>query len=272
MTVPAGGSSRRVDGHEARGPILAIDTAFERCSAGVYDPATDRLLAAAEPIIGKGHAERLMGIVGDVLARANLRYGDLSKLGVTVGPGSFTGLRVGVSAVRGLALALGIPAVGLSTLEAMAEPFARGIGETDAVLAVLDAKRGELYVALYGTGGIERVAPVAMAPEALAAMLRSSDRIARHPADGVFGHLGLVGSGAAIAHEHLVLQPGLADRLTILSSEARVDIVALARLAAGRSGDGPPVPLYLRGADARPAAPPAGLRFAGASPSQANRV
>ena len=257
------------------GPLLAIDTAFDRCSAGLYDLAAGLMLASAEPVIGKGHAERLIGIVGDVLAEAGLRYGELSKLVVTVGPGSFTGLRVGVSAVRGLALALGIPAVGVSTLEAMAAPFAHDLGEADVVLAVLDAKRGELYAALYGRDGEERAAPVVIAPEDLPAFLRTSRKPLqdeRGPLNGHPGRFILVGSGAEIACRRLAAEPGLADRVTILSSEARVDIAALAGLGAVRRLGGPPVPLYLRGADARPAPPAAGLTFSGASLSQAVRV
>ncbi len=269
----------------ARGPLLAIDTAFERCSAGLYDTTTDRMLASAELVIGKGHAEQLMGIVGDVLAEAGMRYGDLAKLAVTVGPGSFTGLRVGVSAVRGLALALGIPAVGVSTLEAMAAPFVRDLGRADAVLAVLDAKRGEVYAALYGPDGKERVAPTAIAPEDLLSLLEwprntsrdSRERDNREPDNpkivfGQTGQLALVGSGAQLVLEHLLAQASLVDRLTILSTEARVDIAALAKLAIERQAEGSPVPLYLRGADAKPAAPAAGLRFARASLSQAVRV
>ena len=260
---------------QTSGPLLAIDTAFEHCSAGLYDLATGFMLASAEPVIGKGHAERLMGIIGDVLAEAGLRYGDLSRLAVTVGPGSFTGLRVGVSAVRGLALALGIPAVGVSTLEAMAEPFVHDLGEADAVLAVLDAKRGELYAALYGCGGEERAAPVAIAPEALLSLVETSRNIS-HGVQGVpfrqSGRLFLVGSGAEIAQQVLAAETGLADRLTMLSTEARIDIAALARLGAARQAGSPPVPLYLRGADAKPATPAAGLTFSGASLSQAVRV
>ena len=257
------------------GPLLAVDTAFERCSAGLYDLASGLVLASAEPVIGKGHAERLMGIIGDVLAEAGLRYGDLSKLAVTVGPGSFTGLRVGVSAVRGLALALGIPAVGVSTLEAMAAPFVHDLGDADAVLAVLDAKRGELYAALYGRGGKERAAPVAIAPEDLPALLQTSCITSQDERGSPYGPRGrfvIVGSGAEIAQHVIAAEPGLVDRLTILSSEARVDIAALARIAAARQAGGPPVPLYLRGADAKPATPVAGLTFSGASLSQAVRA
>ena len=95
--------------------ILALDTAFTRCTAAVYDPAGEgRLLAAAEPDIGTGHAERLTGVIDDVLTEAGATHGDLARIVVTTGPGSFTGIRVGVAAARGLALALDIPALGVS--------------------------------------------------------------------------------------------------------------------------------------------------------------
>ena len=119
--------------------LLAIDTAFERCSAGLLDMDARRMLARAEPEIGKGHAERLMGVVAEVLTEAGASYADLGRIAVAVGPGSFTGLRVGVAAARGLSLALAVPAVGIGTLDALAAPH---IGTGSPILAVLDARRG----------------------------------------------------------------------------------------------------------------------------------
>ena len=258
------------------GLILAIDTAFERCAVGLFDPAGDRLLAAAEPLIGKGHAERLMGLVETVLADAGRCYGDLGRLAVTVGPGSFTGLRVGIAAVRGLALSLSVPAVGVSTLEALAAPHQSTPNGGRVVLSVLDAKRGEVYAGLYGpetgtrgSGGVLG-APTALAPDALAAFVQTGlDRSGGGPSSRLSSNdLALVGTGAAIAAASLAAAWNSADGdgpvPITLTDEAHVDLLTLSRLAAAREADGPPLPLYLRGADAKPASAAAGLRFSAA--------
>lgn len=231
--------------------LLAIDTAFERCSAGLLDLRSGVIVGRAEPEIGKGHAERLMGVVDAVLESASTGYEDIAKLAVTVGPGSFTGLRVGVSAARGLALALGVPAIGVTTLEALAAPH---VGCGKPILSVLDAKRGEVYAALFSADGALLEAPRALPPQALRAFVAgfAGDRT-----------IGLVGTGAAIAAA--VLHPRASE---VLTDEARVDIAALARLAAGREPGVPPRPLYLRAADAKPASATAGVAFGSESTPQ----
>lgn len=215
--------------------LLAIDTAGSRCAACLFDLGAGRVVARADPDIGKGHAEMLMDEVADLLDEAGASYADLTRLAVTVGPGSFTGLRVGVAAVRGLALALGLPAIGVGTLEALAEPYRL---ERLPVLAVLDAKRGEVYAALHGADGAEVESPRALAPADLAGLL-----------GGVKPGTSLIaaGSGAAIAAEVLGgrfdVRPRPGDT---------VDIAAVARIAALRAPGDVPRPLYLRGADAKP--------------------
>ncbi|MEX6508858.1 tRNA (adenosine(37)-N6)-threonylcarbamoyltransferase complex dimerization subunit type 1 TsaB [Jiella sp. M17.18] len=220
--------------------LLAIDTAFERCSAGILDLDTGRMLARAEPEIGKGHAERLMGVIDGVLADAGAIYGDVARLAVSVGPGSFTGLRVGVAAARGLALALGVPAVGIGTLEVLAAPH---LGDRP-ILSVLDARRGEVYAELFHPGGISLAGPAALPIGELAAFVSAADP----------DRLGIVGTGASIAQGALA---GVATE--VLSDEARIDMEVMARLAALQEPEGPPRPLYLRGADAKPATPTKGL-------------
>ncbi|MBO0661354.1 tRNA (adenosine(37)-N6)-threonylcarbamoyltransferase complex dimerization subunit type 1 TsaB [Jiella sp. MQZ9-1] len=222
--------------------ILAIDTAFSRCTAALFDPRGDgRLLAAAEPEIGKGHAERLTGVIDSVLAEAGVAYGDLARIVVTTGPGSFTGVRVGVAAARGLALALAVPAIGVSTLDALA---ACALGGSKAqnpaapVLAVLDARRDEVYAALYAADGAMISAAAALAPEAL------GDVVAACPAATP---LILVGTGAKIAADQLAARP-----TTIEQDSDRIDPETLARLGATTIPGEPPRPLYLRGADAKP--------------------
>ncbi|MEF2073791.1 tRNA (adenosine(37)-N6)-threonylcarbamoyltransferase complex dimerization subunit type 1 TsaB [Consotaella aegiceratis] len=216
------------------GLVLAIDTAAARCAACVYDPSDGVVLARADPEIGRGHAERLMDILSSVLAEASAEFADIGKIAVTVGPGSFTGLRVGVAAARGLALARGVPAVGVSTLEALAEPH---LDRGDPVLAVIDAKRGELYAALYGATGACLLEPAAVAPEDLAG---------RIGALGLQGPMTLVGTGATIA-------AAILDRARIgtVREDVTCDIAVVARLGAARPAGHAPVPLYLRGPDAK---------------------
>ena len=100
--------------------LLAIDTASTLCAACIHDSAAGRELGRAVLDLGKGHAEHLMGVVHDAMAQAGVDFSALERIAVAVGPGSFTGIRVGVSAARGFAMALKIPAVGVTTLEAIA--------------------------------------------------------------------------------------------------------------------------------------------------------
>src|SRR5579872_2478679 len=102
--------------------ILAIDTALAACSAAVLDTEQAVISAHESLAMTRGHAEALMPLVARVLDRAKCDFSEIDRIAVTTGPGSFTGLRVGISAARGLALAAGKPAVGLSTLAAYAAP------------------------------------------------------------------------------------------------------------------------------------------------------
>ncbi|MCE7030266.1 tRNA (adenosine(37)-N6)-threonylcarbamoyltransferase complex dimerization subunit type 1 TsaB [Jiella avicenniae] len=235
--------------------ILALDTAFARCTAAVFDPSGEgRLLASAEPEIGTGHAERLTGVVDAVLAEAGAGYRDLSRIVVTTGPGSFTGIRVGVAAARGLSLALDIPAVGVSTLQALAGGAVTnedGGAKAVPVLAVVDARRGEVYAALFSGGGAMLSGPAALQPSGLAAFLAGAAEGQPVAPRGAGGPLRLVGSGSAIAEATL---SGVAT--TIVADTDRIDPEILARLGAGAQTGEPPRPLYLRGADAKPSSAP----------------
>src|SRR6478609_5780043 len=102
--------------------ILAIDTALEACSAAVLDTEAGRTIAGESIDMARGHAEALMPLIARVMSDAQIDFSELGRIAVTVGPGSFTGMRVGIAAARGLALAAGRPAVGLSTLACYAAP------------------------------------------------------------------------------------------------------------------------------------------------------
>ena len=212
--------------------LLAIDTALDACSVAVHDDGGDVLrLTTASEVLGRGHAERLMGMIGEVMAEASLPFAALDRIAVTVGPGSFTGLRVGLSAARGIALVVGAPAVGIGTLAALAA----GLSVGEPVHAVLAAKGGEIYAQAFAADGAPLDAPQAADAAAYGAALPSG--------------AALYGSGAA----KLVAASGRED-LRVLGEAGWPDISAVARLgAAAETGSHPPEPLYLRPPDAAPA-------------------
>ena len=128
--------------------ILAVDTALAACSAAVYDAEMQRVLAAAFQPMATGHAEAIGPMVRDVMENSGLAFSSLDRIAATIGPGTFTGLRIGLAFARGLKLALGLPMVGMTTLKAIAanvtsNPRARPI----AVL--IDARRGNVYSQLF---------------------------------------------------------------------------------------------------------------------------
>src|SRR3954464_3523204 len=93
--------------------VLAIDTALEACSAAVLDTERPQAAVRESHLMARGHAEALMPLVARVMDKAGLDFKQLDRIAVTTGPGSFTGLRVGIAAARGIALAAGRPAIGL---------------------------------------------------------------------------------------------------------------------------------------------------------------
>src|SRR6266404_2143129 len=107
--------------------LLAIDTAGPDCAVALARSGADggKILVRTSERIGRGRAERLMPMIESALAEAGADFADLDRVAVTTGPGSFTGVRVGIAAARGLALALDIPAVGVRSLDALAFPIAR---------------------------------------------------------------------------------------------------------------------------------------------------
>ncbi len=206
--------------------VLGLDTASPACSAALIDG--ERVLAArSEPML-KGHQERLATMVAEVMAEAGVGFPQLDRIAVTVGPGSFTGLRVGLAFAKGLALALDIPCAGIGGLAALA------FGAPGFVAAAIDAKRGQVYLQVF-TDGVPLMAPDVLHIEIAAARLAELWR---------GGPAILIGSGAKLLE-------GVIPGATILDSPAP-DPVAVARLgAAVRAPVPPPRPLYLRAPDAR---------------------
>ena len=132
--------------------ILAIDTSLPAVSVCVFDSGAQKVLARETTPMLKGHAEALMPMVERVMSRVGGGFASLGRVAATVGPGSFTGIRIGVAAARGIALACGIEAVGVSTLAALATPLLFA-DDGRIVAAVIDALHGHVYLSAYGPGG-----------------------------------------------------------------------------------------------------------------------
>lgn len=204
-----------------------MDTAANFCSACVWDG--ERVLAAEERDIGRGHAEQLVETVEAALAAAGTQFADIGRIAVAVGPGSFTGIRVGVAAARGFGLALGVPVMGVTTLEALA---ADALEQADGpVTVVIHGGRGQIFLQSFSAGAEPIGEPEAVAVEDAAASVPSSARF-------------LAGNAAG------EIAAALGRPVAAGTDRATGSIATIARLAG--TSVRPPVPLYLRGADAKP--------------------
>lgn len=213
--------------------ILSLDTAMAACSAAVIDTEVPAPLAEAFVPMERGHAEALAPMVADVIARAGIGYSGLHRIAVTTGPGTFTGVRIGLSFARGLGLALGIPVVGIDSLSAIAanEPSDRSL------LVATDARNGEIYAARFDAARRPLSPPHITTAEDAARELNPGLMI-----------LGTAGA-AVIA----------ASRMAGLSLSRAGDLPVAARFgrqAAGQAPSGMPGPLYLRAPDAKPQSAP----------------
>jgi tRNA threonylcarbamoyladenosine biosynthesis protein TsaB len=135
--------------------ILSIETSTSICSVAIHEQG--ELIALAEIKEPGAHAEKLLLLVDEVFEKAGLSFADLDAVAVSQGPGSYTGLRIGVSTAKGIAYALEIPLIGINTLQAMAasQPVAPG----DYVVAVLDARRKEVYTQTFGDS-LQELSPI----------------------------------------------------------------------------------------------------------------
>ena len=210
--------------------ILAVDTALGACSAALLEE--DCILARRFAAMERGHAEALAPMVEEVMCEACLAFQALDRLAVTIGPGTFTGQRVGLAFMRGMRTALGKPLVGVTSLAAMAEQARAETGASCAA-AIHDARRGEVYLEV-------------LQPRLSARLLSFAE--ACFVLSGLRGKIVLAGTAAARAAEALQTL-GLE---TQVSSIVAPDAVWVARLAVRMEpGDSAPRPLYLRAPDAK---------------------
>lgn len=135
--------------------ILAFDTALGACSVALY--CGGEVVSCAFEERRRGHVERLFSMIDEVLAEADFDKATLDYIAVTRGPGAFAGVRIGLAAARGLALGLGIPLVGFTTLEAVAQA-ALDQKDVDALVVIHDARRGEVYFQCFEKQGKELLA------------------------------------------------------------------------------------------------------------------
>jgi tRNA threonylcarbamoyladenosine biosynthesis protein TsaB len=211
--------------------LMVVDTSLGLCTVGVFevDSAGAPCLGLRSEPMTKGHSERIAGFASDAAAAAGVSFAQLDRIGVTVGPGSFTGLRVGLAFAQGLAAALDRPLVGISGLDALEA----SAGEAAEVAALIDARRGQVYARFWRDGAADGPAE-ALTLEAAAGRIATL-------ADGAV----LIGSGAPLFAE-------VAGGRTVVAPEGPAP-EALARLtAAADPALAPARPLYLRAPDATP--------------------
>jgi tRNA threonylcarbamoyladenosine biosynthesis protein TsaB len=220
--------------------LLAIDTALAACSAAVFETAHSGIIGgivASESIaMTRGHAEALMPLVARVMRASELAFPDLDRIVVTTGPGSFTGLRVGIAAARGLGLATARPVVGISTLSAYAAPYL-GADAASPVIAAVDARHAHVYLQVFAAGGRTLVGP-RLTP--LSEAVRAASETA----------CCIVGSAAKTVAEAL---PDVAPSPVTVDARDAPDIAWIAQLGAiAVEAQAPPKPQYLRAPDAQP--------------------
>lgn len=214
--------------------ILAIDTALTACSVSVVRTTGNG--AREFEWRPRGHAEAIGGMVEHVMARAQCAFSDLDRIAVTTGPGSFTGVRVGLAAARGIGLAANLPVIGITTFEAVAAN-ARGEAAAPHPICVLfDARRGGVYMQIFSPDLLELTAPCVCSIAEAAGTLGNKKFLA-------------IGSGVEPVMQ---IDETLSEQLILSSALAVPDAEKIAQLAVKKSIEiAQPIPLYLRKPDAK---------------------
>ena len=209
--------------------VLAIDCALGRVAACVLDDEAEDPLAEESVPLERGHAEVLLPLIDRIIANTPGGLSSIHRIAVTVGPGSFTGIRIGIAAAKAIALAKGIPVVGVSTLAAFAAPLIIA-GLDGVVAAAMNARHGDVFLAAFGQGGRRLFEPRVIGP---AAGRRSLGE----------GPIHLIGPAAALlCDENALRDPAVSTCLSTdlpeMAFVARLGLVAEPRTA-------PPEPLYI---------------------------
>ncbi len=216
--------------------LLAMDTGQAACSVALW--RAEGIAAHRYRAMAKGHAEALVPMIEEVQCEAGFSFDELDALAVTIGPGTFTGLRVGMATARGIAVAAGKPLIGVTTLEAIAWPAREEATEAGAAIAAaFDARRNEIYLQAFEAEG------AALTEPGLADLDSCAGSLPERP-------FLCVGTGASLVAEHLAA----AGRTATLSGASPLpDARSVAAIAVRRgvTSDVPPGPLYLRAPDAK---------------------
>ena len=223
--------------------VLAVDTAGSACSAAILRDGTPAA-CRSEPM-HRGQAERLVPMILSMAEQAALTLSDIDLFAVTIGPGAFTGLRIGLAACSGMALAADRPIIGIGNLEAAARAVPADQIAGDTLLVALDSRRAEIFAQPFDNAHEPLAEPSCVAPDALGPLLPE-------------GRVLVTGDAAPAAAEALS-RTGNPDRVSVFEAAGPADPLVVARLAAGRAGQAgraAPQPLYLRPPDAKPAPAP----------------
>lgn len=217
--------------------LLAIDTSSAACSAALWRDGA--LATHRHKDMERGHSEALMPMIMETLAEAGQGLREIDAIAVTVGPGAFTGIRIGLAAARGIGLAAGIFVHGVTTFGAVAEAVPESVRRGRRILVLLDSKRGDLFVQAYDSTLVESGPPAVMAVPDVACLIAEVPTV-------------IAGDGVSLLRP--MIREGLADGRVQIQAEATVDATHVASLAfrllsAGRTL--PPDPLYLRAPDVR---------------------
>ncbi len=222
---------------------LAFDTCLDACSVALFDDQSGTVLAARHELMNRGQAEALFPLIDETVQEAGRAPGDIDQVAVTFGPGTFTGVRIGVAAARGLAVASGVPVIGISSLHAIALSALANQASSDPVATLIDARRDQIYMAVYGSDGQELTSPRAVAVADIAESLPAGKTVVAGSGVPL-----LPSAGGEWIKSHAPELPVAADW-----------VAAASRMAANSE---PPLPLYLRAPDAKPPAPGAQVQRA----------
>lgn len=224
--------------------MLGIDTSAAACSAALWRDGT--IIAAERQAMARGHAEALMPMVERVLASAALDYRDLAAVAVVAGPGAFTGLRIGLAAARGIALAAKIPAIGVSAFAAIAAGIPAASRAGRAVTVAIDTKRGDLYLQCFDQG---------LEPVESGRVVALADIATALPAGAIY----VAGDGSPLLRAVLAeaRRDAVFDSSPAPPDAGVVAALGAAQLAGARDAGAhltPPEPIYLRAPEATPLA------------------
>ncbi|MFT6580967.1 MAG: tRNA threonylcarbamoyladenosine biosynthesis protein TsaB [Alphaproteobacteria bacterium] len=253
--------------------ILALDSATSACSVAVWKG--DGIASRRMEKMTRGHAVRLMPMAQEAMADAGLAFDQLDMVATTIGPGGFTGLRIGLAGARAIAMAAAIPIIGFTTFQVIAHQSMMGVGSSKTagpkapLLVVLDARRSDFYFQIFGSDGSPVTQPAAASVDAIAAAIAakvaseaSNDALAPEASNDA---LAVCGDGADLIMDALRDQGARVHRVDGPDTPDAATVATLAYKGAPWDPMSPPEPLYLRPPDAAlPRLPARPARPAGA--------